>query len=193
MRLNQVASQLKIAPAKIQEAIAALHQRRHPAFPSSTVADLSEVQVEAIAQYLRNPQQEQSTGAQPGSAHDVGGAFGVISQQFNEAAATAGVQIAREAVRTAQATATHLLVNYSPDEIDDLALRQLGLGAIEDNGASQGMASVLSSLGKPRRAMLDFTPNHSNPILSLAGVCPPTQQALSASSDNATAEAGSDS
>lgn len=191
MRLNQVANQLKIVPAKIQEAIAQLHQRNHSLFPSAEINDLNEAQVQAIAQHLANPQPEQGAGPQPGSAREVGGAFGVVNQRINKTAAAAGVQIAREAVQTVHATATHLLINYSPEEIDRLALEQLGLDAIEDNGADQMMAGVLSSLGKRRGAMLDFA--QPSPAMALAGIQPAAQRALSASSSSDTAEAGSDS
>lgn len=191
MHINQAARQLSTPPVKIQEAIAQLHQRNHPAFPSADIKDINEAQVQAIAQYLANPQTEQGSGAQPGSAREVGGAFGVVNQRINKTAAAAGVQIAREAVQTVHATATHLLINYSPEEIDRLALEQLGLDAIEDNGADQMMASVLSGLGKRRGAMLDFA--QPSPAMTLAGIQPLAQLVLSASSNSDTAEAGSDS
>lgn len=191
MRLSQAANQLKIAPTNIQKAIAQLHQYNHPLFPSAEINDLNEPQIQAIAQHLANPQSEQGAGPQPGSAREVGGAFGVINQRITQTAAAAGVQIAREAVQTVHATATHLLANYSPEEIDRLALEQLGLGAIEDNGADQTMADILSGLGKRRGAMLDFT--QPNPAMALAGIQPSIQRSLSASSSSDTAEAGSDS
>ena len=191
MRINQVASQLKAPSATINEAIAQLHQNGNGLFPSDRYETLTEPQIAAIRDHLTAPQQpqqrSQSQGApRGGSARSVGGAFGVVNQQINQSAAVAGVQSAREAVQTMKTTAMHLLLNCSPDEIDDLALSELGLETIEDGGAANLMGELLGGLGKHRGPILEFSPQ--NPMI--AGTVNPALKSLSAASESVTEPVG---
>lgn len=191
MRINQASNQLKTPPAKINEAIAQLYSQGNPLFPRDRYDEITPEQLDAIRQFLATPQQPQqqaTQGATPGSARSVGGAFGVINQDVQQAAAVAGLQMAREAAVTAKATATHALLNYSLDELDQLVLDQLGLAKIDDGSSDVIMGELLGGLGKQRGAILDFSA--PNPILAIAGMQQSTQPALSASSESATEQAG---
>ena len=188
MRIAQASNQLKTPPAKINEAIAQLHQQGHTLFPRDRYDEITPEQLDVIRQYLAAPQQpQQQSGQSTGSSSGMG-AVQEIERKYAHAGHATGVRAAAVFVESADQAATHLLLSASVGDIYALN-DQLGRDRFDDSAAVQ-LANALNSLGKPQAVAPSFDFSAANPILAIAGMQPSTQPALSASSESVTEQAG---